>query len=61
MCTVLQIPRNTYYYEAKIRDHHDEELTTLVKATEISMVKERSRKSLKSLGGKSSGAVLGGL
>jgi putative transposase len=30
MCDVLQIPRSTYYYEAKIRDNNDEELTTLV-------------------------------
>lgn len=30
MCDVLQIPRSTYYYEAKIRDKDDEELTTLL-------------------------------
>jgi putative transposase len=30
MCTVLQLPRSTYYYEAQIRDNNDEELTTLV-------------------------------
>lgn len=30
MCLVLQISRSTYYYEAQIRDHHDEELTALV-------------------------------
>ncbi|WP_156947741.1 IS3 family transposase [Virgibacillus alimentarius] len=30
MCDVLQIPRSTYYYEAKSRENNDEELTTLV-------------------------------
>lgn len=30
MCDVLQIPRSTYYYEAKIRDNHDEKLTSLI-------------------------------
>jgi putative transposase len=30
MCDVLQIARSTYYYEAKIRDDQDEELTTLI-------------------------------
>lgn len=30
MCAVLQLPRNTYYYEAKIRDNRDEELTALI-------------------------------
>jgi len=30
MCAVLQIPRSTYYYEAKIRDQQDEELTNLI-------------------------------
>jgi len=30
MCDVLQLPRSTYYYEAKIRDNQDEELTTLI-------------------------------
>lgn len=30
MCDVLQLPRSTYYYEAKIRDNQDKELTTLV-------------------------------
>jgi putative transposase len=30
MCAVLQLPRSTYYYEAKIRDHQEEELTTLI-------------------------------
>jgi len=32
MCDVLQIPRSTYYYEAKIRDdQEEEELTKLIK------------------------------
>lgn len=32
MCDVLQIPRSTYYYEAKIRDDQkEEELTRLIK------------------------------
>ncbi|GIN89469.1 hypothetical protein J22TS1_05200 [Siminovitchia terrae] len=32
MCDVLQIPRSTYYYEAKIRnDQEEEELTRLIK------------------------------
>ena len=30
MCDVLQIPRSTYYYEAKERENNDEELTILV-------------------------------
>jgi len=30
MCDILQIPRSTYYYEAKIRDNQDEELTVLI-------------------------------
>lgn len=30
MCNVLQIPRSTYYYEAKARDNQDEKLTMLV-------------------------------
>src|SRR5690625_5194904 len=30
MCDVLQIPRSTYYYEAKNRENNDEELTTLI-------------------------------
>src|SRR5690625_1598398 len=30
MCDVLQIPRSTYYYEAKERDNQEEELTKLV-------------------------------
>lgn len=30
MCDVLQIPRSTYYYDAKIRDDQDEELTNLI-------------------------------
>jgi putative transposase len=30
MCDVLQIARSTYYYEAKIRDNQDEELTALI-------------------------------
>jgi len=30
MCNVLQIPRSTYYYEAKNREYSDEELTTLI-------------------------------
>lgn len=30
MCEVLQIPRSTYYYEEKIRDNLDEELTRLI-------------------------------
>lgn len=32
MCEVLQIPRSTYYYEAKERDaKEEEELTKLIK------------------------------
>ena len=30
MCDVLQIPRSTYYYEAKERDNQEEELTKLI-------------------------------
>ncbi|MDQ0254430.1 repressor of nif and glnA expression, partial [Evansella vedderi] len=30
MCEVLQLPRSTYYYEAKIRDNQDEELSNLI-------------------------------
>jgi len=30
MCDVLQIPRSTYYYEAKERDNQDEELAVLI-------------------------------
>lgn len=30
MCDVLQLARSTYYYEAKIRDDQDEELTSLI-------------------------------
>ena len=30
MCNVLQIPRSTYYYEAKNHEYNDEELTTLI-------------------------------
>jgi putative transposase len=30
MCAVLQLPRSTYYYEAKIRDNQDDELTDLI-------------------------------
>lgn len=30
MCEVLQIPRSTYNYEAKLRDNQDEELTSLI-------------------------------
>ncbi|MDY0409874.1 IS3 family transposase [Paracerasibacillus soli] len=30
MCAVLQLPRSTYYYEAKVRDVQDEELTALI-------------------------------
>src|SRR5699024_5089453 len=30
MCDVLQIPRSTYYYDAKIRDVQDEDLTNLI-------------------------------
>ncbi len=30
MCKVLKVPRSTYYYEAKIRDNQDEELTNLI-------------------------------
>ena len=31
MCAVLQLPRSTYYYEAKIRDNQEEEeLTELI-------------------------------
>lgn len=30
MCAVLQIPRSTFYYEAKIRDNQEEELTKLI-------------------------------
>ena len=27
MCRCLQVPRSTYYYEAKKRDHQDKEIT----------------------------------
>lgn len=30
MCAVLQFPRSTYYYEAKIRENNEEELTNMV-------------------------------
>ena len=30
MCAVLQLPRSTYYYEAKIRDNQDDELTDII-------------------------------
>src|SRR5699024_1225885 len=30
MCDVLEIPRSTYYYEAKDRENQDEELTDLI-------------------------------
>ncbi|HED0876551.1 TPA: IS3 family transposase, partial [Campylobacter jejuni] len=30
MCAVLQLPRSTYYYEAKIRENNEEELTNMV-------------------------------
>lgn len=30
MCDVLQLPRSTYYYEAKIRDNQEDELTVLI-------------------------------
>src|SRR5699024_1390156 len=30
MCNILQIPRSTYYYEAKNHEYNDEELTTLI-------------------------------
>ena len=30
MCDVLQIPQSTYYYEAKIRDNQDDELSGLI-------------------------------
>lgn len=30
MCDVLEIARSTYYYESKIRDNQDEELTKLI-------------------------------
>ena len=30
MCDVLQLARSTYYYEAKIRDNEDEELSKLI-------------------------------
>lgn len=30
MCAVLQLPRSTYYYEAKIRDDQDDEITALI-------------------------------
>ncbi|MBB5174428.1 putative transposase, partial [Texcoconibacillus texcoconensis] len=30
MCDVLQIPRSTYYYESKIRENNDEEVTKLI-------------------------------
>ena len=30
MCDVLQLPRSTYYYEAKDRDNQEEELTKLI-------------------------------
>lgn len=30
MCGVLELPRSTYYYEAKIRDEQEDELTDLI-------------------------------
>ena len=30
MCDILQIPRSTYYYDEKVRDDLDEELTGLI-------------------------------
>jgi len=30
MCDVLQLPKSTYYYEAKIRDNQDDELAELI-------------------------------
>ena len=30
MCDVLDLPRSTYYYEAKVRDNQDDELTALI-------------------------------
>src|SRR5699024_4568316 len=30
MCDVLQIPRSTFYYEAKEQDNQEDELTTLI-------------------------------
>ena len=30
MCEVLQIPRSTYYYEARERNDQEEELTRLI-------------------------------
>lgn len=30
MCKLLQVPRSTFYYEAKKRDHQDEEITKLI-------------------------------
>jgi len=62
MCDVLQIPRSTYYYEAKHRDNNDEELTTLIvdifKKIVISMVKEKSKRNLPNLAGLCPAVVL---
>jgi len=30
MCAVLQIPRSTYYYQAKERETNDDEITKLI-------------------------------
>lgn len=54
MCIVLQISRSTYYYEAKIRDHQDEELTTLIveifKSSRHIYGQRKIKKELKKLG-----------
>jgi len=45
MCNVLQIPRSTYYYEAKEHENQEEELTKLKysKITAIFMGNGRSK------------------
>src|SRR5699024_1338867 len=39
MCDVLQIPRSTFYYEAKEQDNQEDELTTLI----VDIFKDRRR------------------
>ena len=54
MCDVLQIPRSTYYYEAKERENNDEELTILVvdifKKSRSIYGQRKIKKELKKLG-----------
>ncbi|MBP1083070.1 putative transposase [Bacillus capparidis] len=62
MCAVLQLPRSTYYYESKIRENNEEELTNMVidifKNSRNIYGQRKIKKSLKSLGVKSHDVVL---